>query len=288
MLFSTFIEYTISEVDQLISPQHLNGCGICLKIDSPDLLNDPSFYKKLGNLTNTEFCLLLDFTDLQWSDDVAMRRLWTNVIPVIFYPGYVSREPGRPLVLCSTQSNTAEQQLLNLHNELNSQGYESAETLFISENTGAARVFRIPGSTTIRDSYKALLQSILFSSDVLLIDSMQEDLQQVLKEMEEVESDLQSSHPRLYAQYESNNHLIAAYRASLFELKQHRARLDSHSTYWLSNIRDKEIKNIVGFYRNEYEILPLWFKRTGHLIKVLMGKRSFRSLYDRNVKKYKE
>jgi hypothetical protein len=43
-----------------------------------------------------------------------------------------------------------------------------------------------------------------------------------------------------------------------------------------------------AFYKNEYEILPLWYKRLGHLIKVLMGKRTFKSLFDDNVKKYKD
>jgi hypothetical protein len=47
-------------------------------------------------------------------------------------------------------------------------------------------------------------------------------------------------------------------------------------------------EKIKRYYHYEYEILPLWFKRFGHLIKVATGKRSFRSLFDDNVKKYKE
>jgi len=48
-----------------------------------------------------------------------------------------------------------------------------------------------------------------------------------------------------------------------------------------------EIQKIKNFYYFEYEILPLWYKRLGHIIKVIMGKRAFRSLFDDNVKKYK-
>jgi hypothetical protein len=44
---------------------------------------------------------------------------------------------------------------------------------------------------------------------------------------------------------------------------------------------------IKKFYHQEYEILPLWFKRLGHLIKVLYGRRTFRSLFNDKVKKYK-
>ncbi len=50
--------------------------------------------------------------------------------------------------------------------------------------------------------------------------------------------------------------------------------------------QDEALK-INEFYQNEYEILPLWYKKFGHVIKVLMGKRAWRSLFDNNVKKYK-
>ncbi|MFN4313884.1 MAG: hypothetical protein ACK4E0_06310 [Chitinophagaceae bacterium] len=49
-----------------------------------------------------------------------------------------------------------------------------------------------------------------------------------------------------------------------------------------------QLRAISEFYRTEYEILPTWYKRFGHIIKVLMGKRSFRSLFNDNVKKYKD
>lgn len=48
----------------------------------------------------------------------------------------------------------------------------------------------------------------------------------------------------------------------------------------------KEIENlkknrdaIQEWYLKEYEVLPKWYKRTGHVIKAFMGKRTFRSLF---------
>jgi len=35
-------------------------------------------------------------------------------------------------------------------------------------------------------------------------------------------------------------------------------------------------------------VLPLWYKRLGHIIKVVMGKRSFKSLFSDKVKKYRD
>jgi regulator of replication initiation timing len=45
--------------------------------------------------------------------------------------------------------------------------------------------------------------------------------------------------------------------------------------------------NLFKWYHQEYEILPLWFKRLGHIVKVFTGKRAFLSLFSDNVKKYK-
>lgn len=42
------------------------------------------------------------------------------------------------------------------------------------------------------------------------------------------------------------------------------------------------------FYHNEYETLPIWYKRIGHIVNVLTGNRRFKSLFNNNVKKYKD
>jgi len=53
-------------------------------------------------------------------------------------------------------------------------------------------------------------------------------------------------------------------------------------------VQEKEYYEVLNWYHKEYEILPLWYKQFGHIIKVMMGKRSFRSLFDDKVKKYKD
>ncbi len=56
----------------------------------------------------------------------------------------------------------------------------------------------------------------------------------------------------------------------------------------LDTMAYSDIARLKNYYTNEYEILPLWYKRFGHIIKVLYGKRSLRSLFNDNVKKYKD
>ncbi len=61
----------------------------------------------------------------------------------------------------------------------------------------------------------------------------------------------------------------------------------SADTDAFSELGISKIQQIKNFYYYEYEILPLWFKRVGHVLKVIMGRRNFKSLFDNNVKKYK-
>jgi len=54
------------------------------------------------------------------------------------------------------------------------------------------------------------------------------------------------------------------------------------------SVQQKEYYDVLDWYYKEYEVLPLWYKRFGQIIKVIMGKRSFRSLFNDNIKKYKD
>ncbi|HKZ65700.1 MAG TPA: hypothetical protein VJ111_05065 [Chitinophagaceae bacterium] len=53
-------------------------------------------------------------------------------------------------------------------------------------------------------------------------------------------------------------------------------------------VQQKEYYDVINWYHKEYEILPRWYKRFGHILKVITGKRTFRSLFRDDVKKYKD
>lgn len=60
--------------------------------------------------------------------------------------------------------------------------------------------------------------------------------------------------------------------AEMPKLPEGPVRMDGHS----GNSLAIEIQE---WYNKEYEILPKWYKRVGHIVKVAQGKRSFRSLF---------
>ena len=43
----------------------------------------------------------------------------------------------------------------------------------------------------------------------------------------------------------------------------------------------KRADELLAWYHKEYEALPLWYKRFGHIVKVFTGKRTFKSLFNK-------
>jgi hypothetical protein len=60
---------------------------------------------------------------------------------------------------------------------------------------------------------------------------------------------------------------------------------ESNSEVYLE-LQKKNLGQALDWYHYEYEILPLWYKQLGHILKVMMGKRTFRSLFNDRAKKY--
>lgn len=53
--------------------------------------------------------------------------------------------------------------------------------------------------------------------------------------------------------------------------------LENNRGYLQIALNQKETETILKFYHQEYEVLPLWYKRFGHLIKIITGKRKIKT-----------
>jgi hypothetical protein len=86
-------------------------------------------------------------------------------------------------------------------------------------------------------------------------------------------------------------YLSARHSAAALNAKNSLLRERLHNAEKTIDIIRSKYKNdydsLFTWYHNEYEILPLWYKRFGHILKVLTGKRTFKSLFYDNVKKYR-
>jgi len=79
--------------------------------------------------------------------------------------------------------------------------------------------------------------------------------------------------------------LLVAISRIYNELQQKKNSLDFrkediNSTPDYTHLYAGEVQKVIQWYHKEYEVLPLWYKRFGHIIKVFMGKRTFKSLFE--------
>ena len=106
----------------------------------------------------------------------------------------------------------------------------------------------------------------------------------ILKKMQQEELELYNTEVYKYANlFYNKQKMFERYKKELEAM----VSVEKDTRVYL-NMQKKQTADNVEWYYNEYEILPTWYKRFGHVIKVLMGKRTFRSLFSDKVKKYKD
>ncbi|HTL08670.1 MAG TPA: hypothetical protein VL307_10450, partial [Chitinophagaceae bacterium] len=94
-----------------------------------------------------------------------------------------------------------------------------------------------------------------------------------------LENSYAAAHPQQYSlrrQLQEANNNNARLQQQLLATTTELANYKTHLEVLKLNHQAKELQD---YYNNEYEILPTWFKRLGQIIKVIMGKRRFRSLF---------
>lgn len=88
-----------------------------------------------------------------------------------------------------------------------------------------------------------------------------------------------------YQEYDMENYIGRGTAASESDLWRKRASLYQEFLAISKQVQEKEYFGVIEWYHNEYEVLPLWFKRLGHIIKVITGKRKLSSLVNNKLKR---
>lgn len=127
-----------------------------------------------------------------------------------------------------------------------------------------------------------------YNNNIFLSHSSLQDTDSISSALQTLEKKFETNNPKLFLLASDNitlrsqtSFLQKKYQVTENEMNNQKEYADilrsTHSTWQLQD-----------FYNKEYEILPGWYKRLGHLLKVIMGKRTFKSLFNDKVKKYKD
>ncbi|HET6224763.1 MAG TPA: hypothetical protein VFF27_00695 [Bacteroidia bacterium] len=248
-------------------------------------LNSLHSYKV--DVRDVYFAIYFNFSE---NDPVFFESLsnWKELIlHYFFHPNYKIVQ-NKPMVFLNTNDSVrVKEQLLKLEDYIISQGYDGWELINMSSelNTKNSSYFHANDDLNMLSrNYHQLLEKNYCADFIILNDSI---ALSGINTLSEVENTFRKDLPDHYYQ-------LNEYKQLIEEVKQLRGRmllmekdLRNQKQYLEIYKSLDESTKIIEFYRNEYEILPSWYKKLGHILKVLTGKRSFRSLFDNNVKKYK-
>ncbi len=155
----------------------------------------------------------------------------------------------------------------------------------IVTNTYSYKLFKSTSELLL--AYQDMIMAFEIGKKLFCYPAIQFNTAQLLIDLQHLEGKFKKNYPALYDTLEGVSYLsesnIKIKRNNLNLLNELENFKDHNKILRLSN----SATELQAYYDREYEILPLWFKKAGHLLKVLMGKRTFRSLFNDNVKKYK-
>lgn len=210
----------------------------------------------------------------------------TDIIAFLFFSNY-HKPGGVPDILVGGENMPIiKSGIEQLQKAAAEQGFSTLNITMVSALPG---VFASTSQPAIIETYRSWLQSTTATADILYVNITEPAdiniIHQALKAEERLFNEQNPGLFSLKAQNRELNKQIAQLELFNKAAKQEISNQVSHNQILRSSSQATALQN---YYNYEYEVLPLWFKRLGHMVKALMGKRSFKSLYSNKVKKYKD
>jgi hypothetical protein len=222
------------------------------------------------------------------------------VASFLFLPSYLSIEYRRVVILTGDRPELLMETAQTLSGYLSSQGIPDP-LIHIILPAGPEPMLAGIGQSTANNYpsfhsvemlagyYRHLLQTDRYYDNNIFFHAAEEEvLRSAILSLQQAEIDFAQNSSKLYSLIHTNRLL----EKELSYLRRKQAstetELNNHKQYVEVLRSDHAAKELQDYYTHEYEILPLWYKRFGHILKVLTGKRTFQSLFRDDVKKYKD
>jgi len=264
-------------------------CAVLL--DGSDVESMEKAYKFFSD--NQENCFLL----LIKVDSHLSNLTLEIIVSFFFIPSYY-RSDGKLLVTLVSFNDpffeSAKRRLTDFSfaqgienlmiNRIHSLNKESEQSV----NSKSRPNFIYSDTEDLLKDYTTILKSEMIFGHLFYLNNPQIDPYRLYNSIQEIEASTKSEYPvkfeiadKMQSVLNENDYLRNAnlyISNELYNYKEHNLMLRS----------SHEAKLLQEYYRHEYENLPLWYKRFGHIIKVITGKRTFGSLFNDSVKKYKD
>lgn len=195
-----------------------------------------------------------------------------------FLPHYCFQEENSPLLVFKER---AREETIELFGQWCSSQRLGKPYLLEAKNSGVDH--REPGALTYisreqRESYFGVLKSrpgvLHWTPQPIVIEASDgEDSGHVNEKLHALIGFVEKEYPDIYALLQTVGRLEEESKREKAVLKFLQQEVNNFKVYNKELQAGNETENILNFYHTQYEVLPLWYKRFGHVIKILMGKR---------------
>jgi hypothetical protein len=293
MLVPSFIIIDINKFDDLPDVDMPENAFIAYKIASTSVSDIATFYRNLFlSSKKYKFCLLIELEDVTRGVEFAVAGDF--LVSISFHSRYMRDRADQPIVLFVNGAGTDQWKSI-VKEAFKSQGYDDVvpvtiakDDIFLMDPHDANKNNDLPKNFAhLSSRYIAAIKNVT-SADASFFFFLENarDLPALLNVVREAELIIRNDLSQIYSLLKENRSLTMYNDQLMSKSERAQEQLDSNTlNYNITIARYKQqVTELLRFYTNEYEILPLWYKRLGHVIKVLMGKRSFRSLFDDKAK----
>ncbi|MEO5562808.1 MAG: hypothetical protein ABIR18_05215 [Chitinophagaceae bacterium] len=268
-----------------------NATGLCLSI--PGEVRDTNHLIRSiqTDISTTPFSILLSGNDFK--EPKTNEALIEIIITIFFQPCYYMSD-YHPVIFLSDKSATVSGFLEQLNEKAKKQGLRDILILEPASwkntsNSFASFSYWITDITTdytglVKKWFEQNLRKSNFGEIHLLVPEKENPALAILDDLRKKEEAISGTEIYVMASvlYEKEK-LIEEYRHKLL-LKT----ISEKDMQIYLSVQKEERKTGLNWYYHEYEVLPRWYKQFGHVIKVIMGNRSFKSLFSDSVKKHKD
>ncbi len=303
MIVPSFIIIDISKYDDLPDVDLPESAYIAYKITSTSICEIHDFYKKVFLSPKTySFCLLIDLENELEKVNTEFDSTLDFLVSLTFHSNYIKTDYDNPVVLFEMSQTNTHKHIPVIREAFKSHGYNDIKPMVISKDDVSvlghySKNIRFDLEKTFDSLPSKYISAVkkVTSSDFFFPFFLEcpEELLTFLNILKETDFVICRDLPQVYSLLTENRSLQLEESKLISKLELLQEELNSLNNYHLNYNSTvarykKQIAELLKFYKNEYEILPTWYKRLGHIIKVLIGKRTFRSLFNDNVKKYKD
>ena len=294
---------TLSHIHLISTPDKTSGVPLLDNSVFNSFFFDVEDEKQLATIfrfvfsteNRSPFSIIINCNSEKWTNN------WLDKLTLILsHPNYLKYQRKLILPVYSSCDNFNTKSILDLLSiKLKEQGFRDINIFDLKDASLKKEMpFRFYSKNKLPSDhfYECYLNDLIESESLFNIFIDVEDgklAERFFKLKKESENRLKLQQPVMYQ-------LIRDRQLKSLEAAEHKAIINllgedlsskkAYLDFILGKFKEDQAPNanmtMKKFYHHEYEILPTWYKRFGHIIKVFMGKRTFRSLFNDDVKKY--